>query len=115
MENTAATGASGRVVALDLGEFNLKSRHLDPALFNLTSLRNLSLASNDFSYVLLPLYGFERLTDIIHLNFSATNFIGQIPAGIACLKNLVTLDFSHNPELQLHEPNFQSFMANLSI
>ncbi|PAN09715.1 hypothetical protein PAHAL_2G046600 [Panicum hallii] len=86
--------ALGRVISLDLGEFDLMSSRLDPALFNLTSLRNLSLAFNDFSGALLPASGFEQLTDIIHLNLSDTNFGFQIPIGIACLKKLVTLDLS---------------------
>ncbi|TVU21696.1 hypothetical protein EJB05_31348, partial [Eragrostis curvula] len=106
--------ALGRVISLDLGEFDLMSRRLDPALFNLTSLRNLSLAFNDFGNAHLPAYGFERLTDIIHLNLSNAKFFGQIPIGIARLMNLVTLDFSYNEGLYFGEPSFQSFMANKS-
>ncbi|KAF7021289.1 hypothetical protein CFC21_034262 [Triticum aestivum] len=113
-EGVACDVSSGRVVSLDLGGYNLVSRRLDPAIFNLTSLRNLSLAYNDFGAANLPSYGFEHLTNIIHLNFSLTNFFGQIPIGIARLKNLVTLDFSDNYGLYMQEPNFQTFMANLS-
>ncbi|VAH73233.1 receptor-like protein 7 [Triticum aestivum] len=105
---------SGRVISLDLGGFNLMSRHLHPAIFNLTSLRNLSLAHNDFGTATLPTHGFEQLPNIIHLNFSSTSFFGQFPVGIARLKNLATLDFSDNFDLYLQEPNFQTFMANLS-
>ncbi|XP_066317115.1 receptor-like protein 7 isoform X2 [Miscanthus floridulus] len=105
---------SGRVISLDLGGFSLMSPRLHPALFNLTSLRNLNLAFNDFTDVRLPASGFERLTDITHLNFSQTNFIGQIPSGISRLKNLVTLDFSDNNGLYLKDPSFQTFMANMS-
>ncbi|XP_014753477.2 receptor-like protein kinase 5 isoform X2 [Brachypodium distachyon] len=107
--------ASGRVISLDLGGFHMQGRRLDPALFNLTSLRNLSLAFIDFRRAQLPLYGFERLTNMIHLNFSETLFLGQILIGIARLKNLVTLDFSRNyVGLYLQEPSFETFMANLS-
>ncbi|XP_066310838.1 receptor-like protein 6 [Miscanthus floridulus] len=103
---------SGRVISLDLDGFNLMSYRLHPALFNLTSLRNPSLASNDFTGVRLPASGFERLTDITHLNFSHTYFIGQIPIGISRLKNLVTLDFSGSyGGLYFQEPSFQTFMA----
>ena len=42
------------------------------------------------------------------------SFFGQIPIGISCLKNLVTLDFSNNNHMYLQDPNFQTFMANLS-
>ncbi|XP_047058578.1 receptor-like protein 7 [Lolium rigidum] len=106
--------ASGTVISLDLGGFNLQSSRLDSALFNLTSLRNLNFASNDFRSAHLPSYGFERLIDMVHLNFSATNFFGQIPIGIARLKNLVSLDFSHNNGMYLQEPNFLILIANLS-
>lgn len=107
--------ASSRVISLDLGGFDMQGRRLDPALFNLTFLRNLSLASIDFGQAQLPLYGFERLTNMIHLNFSKTNFLGQIPIGIARLENLVTLDFSgYYNVLYLQDPSFETFMANLS-
>jgi hypothetical protein len=106
--------AFGRVISLDLSEFDLTSSHLDPALFNLTSLKNLSLAFNDFSGALLPASGFERLTDIIHLNLSCTYFLGQIPIGIACLKNLVTIDLSGNYDLYFERPSFKTFMKNMS-
>ncbi|PAN09714.1 hypothetical protein PAHAL_2G046600 [Panicum hallii] len=106
--------ALGRVISLDLGEFDLMSSRLDPALFNLTSLRNLSLAFNDFSGALLPASGFEQLTDIIHLNLSDTNFGFQIPIGIACLKKLVTLDLSGNYDFYFEWPSFKTFIANMS-
>jgi uncharacterized protein YjbI with pentapeptide repeats len=106
--------AFGRVISLDLGEFDLTSSRLDPALFNLTSLRNLSLAFNDFRGASLPASGFELLTDIIHLNLSCTYFLGQIPIGIACLKNLVTIDLSGNYGLDFERPSFKTFMANMS-
>uniref|UniRef100_A0A0D9UX33 non-specific serine/threonine protein kinase n=1 Tax=Leersia perrieri TaxID=77586 RepID=A0A0D9UX33_9ORYZ len=107
--------ASGRVISLDISELNLKSNRLDPALFNLTSLRILSLASNYFWEAPLPASGFERLTDMIHLNFSNSGFSGQIPIGISRLKKLVTLDFSSNGDvLYFDEPSFQTVIANLS-
>ncbi|XP_025804199.1 receptor-like protein 53 [Panicum hallii] len=113
-EGVTCDVAFGRVISLDLGEFDLMSSWLDPALFNLTSLRNLSLAFNDFRGASLPASGFERLTDIIHLNLSCTYFLGQIPIGIACLKNLVTLDLSENYDLYFERPSFKTFMANMS-
>ncbi|XP_025800421.1 receptor-like protein 7 [Panicum hallii] len=113
-EGVTCDVAFGRVISLDLGEFDLMSSRLDPALFNLTSLRNLSLAFNDFRGASLPASGFERLTDIIHLNLSYTYFFGQIPIGIACLKNLVTIDLSSNYGLYFERPSFKTFMANMS-
>ncbi|PUZ68623.1 hypothetical protein GQ55_2G042900 [Panicum hallii var. hallii] len=113
-EGVTCDMALGRVISLDLGELHLASSRLDLALFNLTSLRNLSLAFNDFSGASLPASGFERLTDIIHLNLSCTYFLGQIPVGIACLKNLVTIDLSGNYDLYFERPSFKTFMANMS-
>jgi len=113
-EGVTCDMAFGRVISIDLGEFDLTSSYLDPALFNLTSLRNLSLAFSDFNEAFLPASGFERLTNMIHLNLSWTSFRGQIPIGIACLKNLVTIDLSGNYALYFERANFQTFMANRS-
>ncbi|CAN6171114.1 unnamed protein product [Urochloa humidicola] len=113
-EGVTCDMAVGRVISLDLAEFDLTSHRLDPALFNLTSLRNLNLAFNYFIGAFLPPSGFERLTDLIHLNLSRTYFMGQIPIGIARLKNLVTIDLSDNYELYFERPSFQTFMANRS-
>nr|TKW30731.1 hypothetical protein SEVIR_2G057200v2 [Setaria viridis] len=115
-EGVTCDMAFGRVISLDLSdsEFQLVSRRLDPALFNLTSLRNLSLATVYFIGISLPAFGFERLTDIIYLNLSNTYFTGKIPIGIACLKNLVTIDLSYDYELYFERPSFQTIMANMS-
>uniref|UniRef100_J3KWM7 non-specific serine/threonine protein kinase n=1 Tax=Oryza brachyantha TaxID=4533 RepID=J3KWM7_ORYBR len=83
----------GRVTSLDLGGRRLRSGGLDPAVFSLTSLRRLSLGGNNFSGSRLPAAGFERLTELTHLNISPP-FSGQIPAGIGLLTNLVSLDLS---------------------
>ncbi|CAD6341695.1 unnamed protein product, partial [Miscanthus lutarioriparius] len=112
-EGIICNTGSGRVISLDLGGFNLMSHRLHPALFNLTSLRNLNLAFNDFTGVRFPASGFERPTDITP-ELLPTYFIGQIPSGISRLKNLVALDFSDNNGLYLKDSSFQTFMANMS-
>nr|CAB3476162.1 unnamed protein product [Digitaria exilis] len=85
----------GHVTSLDLAGRGLQSTALDPAVFNLTSLRYLNLAYNDFATSELPSTGFERLTELTHLNLSTTNFSGMIPAAsIGRLTNLVSLDLS---------------------
>ncbi|KAF8713490.1 hypothetical protein HU200_028268 [Digitaria exilis] len=108
--------ASGRVISLDLGGLDLMSPRLDPSLFNLTSLRNLSLAFIDFNSASLPAFGFEQLTDLVNLNLSETNFWGQIPIGFfSCLKKLVTIDLSGNFYLYFERPSsFKTFMSNMS-
>ncbi|KAG8053364.1 hypothetical protein GUJ93_ZPchr0001g32669 [Zizania palustris] len=113
-EGVTCDMVSGRVISLDLSELNLMSYRLDPALFDLTSLRNLNLASNDFTGVRLPESGFERLIDLLHLNFSRSGVFGQIPLEIARLKKLVTLDFSRNSRLYFLESSFQTILSNLS-
>ncbi|WVZ61876.1 hypothetical protein U9M48_011684 [Paspalum notatum var. saurae] len=117
-EDVTCDMAFGRVVSLDLGGFkdlDLTSCRLDPEFFNLTSLRNLSLAFIDFRIALLPASGgFERLKDIIHLNLSYTSFMDQVPIGIGGLTNLITLDLSGNNDLYFSRPGFQTFMSNMS-
>ncbi|GJN37400.1 hypothetical protein PR202_gb26351 [Eleusine coracana subsp. coracana] len=119
-EAVACDAASGRVAALDLGGRGLRAWGIDPVLFNLTALRNLSMADADFMGGRLPSFGFELLTEMVHLDFSFnTNLFGQLPIGIARLRKLVTLDFSNfndypYPILFLEEPSFETLIANLS-
>uniref|UniRef100_M8B4U2 LRR receptor-like serine/threonine-protein kinase RCH1 n=1 Tax=Aegilops tauschii TaxID=37682 RepID=M8B4U2_AEGTA len=114
-EGVGCNRASGQVITLDLGDRNLQSiSGLSPALFNLTSLRNLSLSGNDFGLTSLPRFRFERLIELLSLNLSDTNLAGQIPIGISHLKNLRTLDSSYNIELYFNDPSFQMVVGNLS-
>ncbi|PUZ58165.1 hypothetical protein GQ55_5G488200 [Panicum hallii var. hallii] len=121
--------ADGRVTSLDLGSWGLESAGLDPALFDLTSLRYLNLGWNNYNLSELPSTGFERLTNLTSLNLPNTNFSGQVPHNIGCLTNLVTLDLSISFEIvelandgymvvgldnfgQLAVTNFTSLVAN---
>ncbi|CAL4965439.1 unnamed protein product [Urochloa decumbens] len=123
--------ADGYVTSLDLGDWGLESAGLDPALFDLTSLRYLNLACNNFNMSELPSIGFDRLTKLISLNLSTTNFSGQVPHSIGLLTNLVSLDLSVSFEIleepddtymvfglddieQLTVTNFTSLVANLT-
>ncbi|OEL35963.1 hypothetical protein BAE44_0003018, partial [Dichanthelium oligosanthes] len=89
----------GRVTYLDMGDRSLKSGGLEPALFDLTSLRYLNLASNNFNGSQLPSTGFEQLTELTHLNLSSSSFSGQVPNGIRHLTNLISLDLSTSFEV----------------
>ncbi|BAA96770.1 putative verticillium wilt disease resistance protein [Oryza sativa Japonica Group] len=120
----------GHVTSLDLGECGLESAALDPALFELTSLRHLNLAWNNFSGSHIPTIGFERLTELTYLNLSNSKFAGQIPNTIGRLTNLISLDLStdfflidlddeflsvatYSPAWLLVAPNIVSIVANL--
>ncbi|KQJ83328.1 receptor like protein 42 [Brachypodium distachyon] len=93
-----AGNASGALVAaLNLSSKGLESPGgLDGALFQLSSLRHLNLAGNDFGGASLPASGFEQLTELTHLNLSNAGFAGQIPAGFGSLTKLMSLDLSYN-------------------
>lgn len=124
--------SDGRVTSLDLGGHGLESGGLHPAVFDLISLEYLNLAYNNFNGSQLPSSGFERLTELTHLNLSSCRFSGQVPNGIGRLTNLVSLDLSSDFEiiklpaygymygsdsysfsLPLIEQNFETLMANL--
>uniref|UniRef100_A0A0D9XXU4 non-specific serine/threonine protein kinase n=1 Tax=Leersia perrieri TaxID=77586 RepID=A0A0D9XXU4_9ORYZ len=126
-------GADGRVTSLDLSGHHLQASSVDPAIFNLTSLNHLNLSNNNFSMSQLPMItGFERLTQITHLDLSDTNIAGEVPASIGHLTNLVYLDLStsfyiveyddENSEMvytsdsfwQLSAPNIETLLTNLT-
>ncbi|TVU17443.1 hypothetical protein EJB05_33481, partial [Eragrostis curvula] len=131
-EGVRCGDGDGRITVLDLGECGLESSGgVHPALFDLTSLRHLNLAWNNFNGSQLPVVGFERLTELIHLNLSSSGFAGRIPDGIKHLSKLVSLDLSNKfyihdqfdelvllaswlPDWSLVEPDIGSLVANLS-
>ncbi|XP_062184231.1 receptor-like protein 39 [Phragmites australis] len=118
-EGVSCDAASGRVAALDLGGHGLQSHGgLDGSLFQLVTLRRLSLAGNDFGGASLPPSGFERLVELTHLNLSNADFAGQVPVGIGSLIKLVSLDLTSIQQLitplEFKEPSFRAVMANLS-
>ncbi|KAI5005110.1 hypothetical protein ZWY2020_032353 [Hordeum vulgare] len=81
---------SGQVITLDLSNRNLQSiSDLSPTLFNLTSLRNLSLAGNDFGMT-TPQSRFVQHT------FFCCNLSGEIPTWIGNLTKLSFLDLLDN-------------------
>ncbi|KAH6832733.1 hypothetical protein C2S53_019958 [Perilla frutescens var. hirtella] len=124
---------SGNVIGLNLSYSRLTG-NID-AIFNLRHLQKLNLAGNNFQLTPIP-SGFERLTNLTHLNFSYSCLSDQIPAGISSLVRLESLDLStvffcelppnfNDPgfdavfafeelhRLRLEKPNLESFVRNL--
>ncbi|XP_078149677.1 receptor-like protein 6 [Carex rostrata] len=108
---------TGMVTALNLTNRSI-SGVLNPALFNLSSLRYLNLADNNFVNTPLPQTGFERLDNLTHLDLSYSGFAGQVPISISTLTNLISIDLSTytsntNP-LSLYDTGLKTLLKNLT-
>ncbi|KAL0340774.1 UNVERIFIED_CONTAM: Receptor-like protein 18 [Sesamum radiatum] len=99
--------SSGNVVGLNLS-YSRITGHIG-AIFYLRHLQSLNLARNNFQLSPIP-PGFERLTNLTHLNLSFSCFSDQIPAGISRLTRLVSIDLSTIPFCELpptfNDPDF---------
>ncbi|KAL0452193.1 UNVERIFIED_CONTAM: Receptor-like protein 6 [Sesamum latifolium] len=99
--------SSGNVVGLNLS-YSRITGHIG-AIFDLRHLQRLNLARNNFQLSPIP-SGFERLTNLTHLNLSYSCFSDQIPAGISRLTRLVSIDLSTIPFCELpptfNDPDF---------
>ncbi|XP_078166331.1 uncharacterized protein LOC144560986 [Carex rostrata] len=103
---------TGLVTELNLTDRSI-SGEINPNLFNLSSLRYLSLSDNYFYNITLPQTGFERLANLTHLDLSGSSFAGQVSTSISALTNLISLDLSHN-NLYLHGIDLQTLLRNLT-
>ncbi|KAJ1268642.1 hypothetical protein BS78_07G150200 [Paspalum vaginatum] len=93
-EGVACDGKSGYVTALDLSFLcisgNLSSSHI----FELNSLRSLSLAANNFDASSWPSPGFEQLSHLEYLDLSYSGLSGDLHIDEGQLSKLVTLNLS---------------------
>ncbi|KAF7028141.1 hypothetical protein CFC21_040104 [Triticum aestivum] len=111
-EGVGCDMASSQVITLDLSYRDLQStRGLSPALFNLTSLRNLSLASQLSLLSQNSISGevpefLAAFSSLSTLDLSDNEFEGQFPTKIFHLKKLRSIDLSLNTRLFGHLPNF---------
>jgi Leucine-rich repeat (LRR) protein len=89
--------------------------------------RSFSLSSNDPSMTLLPSWRagedccrhWDGVTcdsagRVTALSLSGRGLAGDVPIHVAELVDLVSLDLSFNDGLRIHEPSFQTIVANLS-
>ncbi|XP_030970285.1 receptor-like protein 7 [Quercus lobata] len=82
---TGVTCNMGHVIGLELvNESILGGLDNSSSLFNLHYLESLNLAENSFYDTQIP-SGFENLVNLIYLNLSNSDFVGQIPVGISSL------------------------------
>ncbi|GLU17332.1 hypothetical protein SLE2022_337040 [Rubroshorea leprosula] len=107
----------GHVIALDLscsllfGTFPSNS-----TLFLLKNLQSLNLAFNDFRLSKIP-PEISQFTRLKHLDVSSSRFLGQVPAEIAHLPKLVSLNLSNHYDsshLILETTTFKNLVHNLS-
>ncbi|GLT26517.1 hypothetical protein SLA2020_015770 [Shorea laevis] len=108
---------TGHVIALDLscgllsGTFPLNS-----SLFLLKNLESLNLALNDFRLSKIP-PKISQFTRLKHLDISSSRFSAQVPAEIAHLTKLVSLNLSNyydSSNLILETTTFKNLVHNLS-
>lgn len=113
---------TGYVIGLDLsnsclyGNFPPRS-----TLFNLTHLKKLNLAFNDFNFSHIPSQ-IGQINKLQSLNLSYSSFSGQIPSEISKLSELYMLDLSNNGgslaysqlDLKLHDLGLEKLLRNLT-
>lgn len=95
---------------------NIRWTDNSSSLFNLHYLESLNLAENSFYDTQIP-SRFENLVNLIYLNLSNSDFVGQIPVGISSLIRLKILDlslcFRSICSLKLENPNLMMLVHNL--
>lgn len=114
---------TGHAIGLDLSSSCLYGSISSDSQFlfdNLSHLRRLNLADNDFNFSQIPA-GIGQLAKLTYLNLSGSTFSGQIPFEILQLSNLSSLDLSLNTDpfsgkklLKLTTPFLKSLAQKLS-
>ncbi|TXG64733.1 hypothetical protein EZV62_011727 [Acer yangbiense] len=115
---------TGHVIKLDLsGGCLYGSINSTTTLFHLVHLQWLSLSYNYFNFSEIPTT-INNLSRLSHLNLSYSWISGQIPPQLLDLRNLVSLDLSHNSVvvvpgkktdyLELREPSLQNLFDKLT-
>ncbi|GLT41622.1 hypothetical protein SLA2020_156710 [Shorea laevis] len=116
-DGVSCDNVTGHVIAVDLSCSHLYGTFpLNSSLFLLKNLQGLNLAFNNFRLSKIPpeISQFTRLT---HLDISSSQFSGQVPAEIAHLPKLVSLNLSNyfdSSDLILETTTFKNLVHNLS-
>ncbi|XP_021740690.1 receptor-like protein 12 [Chenopodium quinoa] len=112
-EGVACHPRTHHVIGLDLSCSKLSgSIDSNSSLFLLNHLKSLNLAFNDFNdSSITPQFG--RFPLLEHLNLSSSRFAGKIPAQIAHLAQLNSLDLTNN-FVDLELPIFKKIIDNLT-
>ncbi|GKV41911.1 hypothetical protein SLEP1_g49381 [Rubroshorea leprosula] len=118
-DGVSCDNVTGRVIALDLSFDCLSGTFPSSStLFLLKNLDSLNLAFNDFRLSKIP-SEISQFTRLKHLDISYSQFSGQVPAEIAHLPKLVSLNLSNDfyddsLELILETTTFRNLVHNLS-
>ncbi|GKV38482.1 hypothetical protein SLEP1_g46393 [Rubroshorea leprosula] len=103
----------GHVIALNLScSFLYGTFPSNSTLFFLKNLQSLNLSLNDFRHSKIP-SEISQFTRLKHLDVSFSRFSSQVPAEIAHLPKLVSLNLS-NFDLILETTTFKNLVHNLS-
>ncbi|GKV38462.1 hypothetical protein SLEP1_g46374 [Rubroshorea leprosula] len=112
-DGVSCDNVTGHVIALNLScSFLYGTFPSNSTLFFLRNLQSLNLAFNDFRLSKIP-PEISLFTRLKHLDISYSQFSGQVPAEIAHLPKLVSLNLS-NYDLILETTTFKNLVHNLS-
>ncbi|KAG5628824.1 hypothetical protein H5410_000541 [Solanum commersonii] len=105
---------TGQVIELNLTCSKLQGKfHSNSSLFQLSNLKRLDLAYNDFSGSLIsPKFG--EFSSLTHLNLLLTSFTGLIPAEITHLSKLRVLRIRSDYGVRFGPNNFELLLKNLT-
>ncbi|CAL5422799.1 unnamed protein product [Camellia sinensis] len=114
------TRNDSHVIGLDLSSESISGVIGNTSdLFDLQYLQSLNLANNSFNNAAQILSGLGKLVRLVHLNFSNSGFVGQIPLEISSVTRLImlklsTVYFLGSPRLKLEKPSLRMLVRNLT-